>query len=291
MNYYHYTNGCHLAKIVKKGLIRTSKSFLDKNEKPAAWLTKSPEWDIACNVGIVKNTKKIADERDYFFDEVEIKIVDNDYMKKEIGMCRILINENLPVISWEKFRYVSGITWESYYVIDECSKHTSPVGKWICTFSDIPSKYWEGIEMLVDDQWVRWDEQMPIQEFVDLCLSCNCNHAQKEKKLNGFPVVHAKSQIDFIDNYLDEIVRIWEANKNKKGYIQIYITPDYKPYPSGFEFIEKRIKKTSFKPFGESETESYALVHFLWEATFTQYKMALPYENQEYANNDNSNHN
>lgn len=275
MSYYHYTNGSHLAKIVNEGLIRTSKKILDKKEKPAAWLTKSPEWDTACNVGIVKDTKKLAVELDYFFDEVEIETADNDYMRNEIGMCRILINESLPVISWAKFRYVSGIEWTSYYIIDEYSKYTSPVDKWICTFSGIPRKYWEGIEMYVDDQWVRWDEKLPIQEFVNLCLSCNGKQLVQEEMINGFPKKHAQSQLDFIREHHDEIISVWEANKDKRGYIEIYTTPDYKPYASGFKFIEKRVKKSSFKLLQKSDTETYALVHFLWEATFTQYRMAV----------------
>ncbi len=174
MSYYHYTNGCHLPSIVKEGMIRTTNIGCEKKERPAAWLTKSPEWDLACNVGIVKNTKKLADEQDYLNEEVRIETADYDYMKKEIGMCRILISESLPVIPWAKFRYVSGIEWTSYYVIDECSRTSgSPVDKWLCTFSGIPSKFWEGIEMFVDDQWVRWDEKMPIKAFVKLCLSSN----------------------------------------------------------------------------------------------------------------------
>ncbi|MCB8999341.1 MAG: hypothetical protein H6540_04635 [Bacteroidales bacterium] len=201
MSYYHYTNGCHLAKIVNEGLIRTSKMFLDEKVKPAAWLTKSPEWDIACNVGIVKNTKKLAVLQDYFFDEVEIETVDTDYMKKKIGMCRILINKRLPVISWAKFRYVSGIKWTSYYIIDENSKYTSPVEKWICTFSGIPRKYWEGIEMYVDDQWVRWDEVTPIEEFVDVCLSRNRKQEEEEEEemINGLPKVDTQGKLEFID--------------------------------------------------------------------------------------------
>lgn len=291
MSYYHYTKGCHLAKIVNEGIIRTSKNSLDEKEKPAAWLTKSPEWEIACNVGIVKNTKELAVEQDYYSDEVEIETVSNDYMKKEIGMCRILIKESLPVISWEKFRYVSGITWASYYIIDETSRYTSPVNQWYCKFAGIPSRYWEGIEMYVDNQWVRWDETMDIQEFVDLCLSCNGKQEVEEEMINGFPKTHAKSQVDFMEKYHDEIVELWEANKHKKGYIQIYITPDYKPYPNGFEFIEKRVRKSSFKPLRESQTNSYALVHFLWEATFTQYKMAVAYEKEKYNQTEKSIHN
>jgi len=104
---------------------------------------------------------------------------------------------------------------------------------------------------------------------------------------------HCHSQIDFIHEHQEEIVRVWEANKQRKGYIEVYITTDYKPYKSGFRFIEKRIRKNTFKLLSgfESESNNYALVHFLWQATYTQYRMAVGYENQEYANNDNSNHN
>ena len=218
MSYYHYTNGCHLPKIVKDGMIKTTKIAFEEREKPAVWLTKSPEWDVACNVEIVKNTKEIAIEQDYLSDEVEIKTVDNDYMKTEIGMCRILINERLPVISWTKFRYVSGIEWTSYYVIDECSKYTSPIGMWRCSFNPIPKKYWEGIEMFVNDQWVRWDEKIQIEDFVELCLSCNSKQIQQEEMINGFPIKHAQGQLDFINRYSDELGKFWEANKQKGIY-------------------------------------------------------------------------
>lgn len=288
MSIYHYTNGCHLAKIVNEGLIRTSKKFLDKKQKPAGWLTKSPEWDVACNVDIVKDTKEIAVEQDYFFDGVEIKTADNDYMKKEIGMCRILINKSLPVVSWAKFRYVSGIEWTSYYIIDENSKYSSPVDKWICTFSGIPRKYWEGIEMYVGDQWVRWDEKLPIQEFVDLCLSCNGKEPQKEELRNDFPKKRGIAQIDFINDHKKEIVELWKANKDKKGYIEIFITSDYKPYPCGFQFKEKRVRKSSFRTITHSKGEPLALVHFFWDATLTQFRMALPYEEQILTDSDKS---
>ncbi len=276
MNYYHYTKGCHLAKIVNEGIIRTSKTLIEKKEKPAVWLTTSAKWEPACNVGHVVNADNLVSGQTYSSDEVDIVPCNNNYMKKEIGMCRIVVSENVSTVTWAKFKHVSGISEPMFYALDKHSRSIgSPVNQWYCKFAGIPSRYWEGIEMFVDDQWVRWDEKMPIQEFVDLCLSCNGKQVEEEEMINGFPKKHAMYQIAFMERHHDEIKEIWKANKDKKGYIQIYISPDYKPYPCGFEFIEKRIKKTSFKPLRESETETYALVHFLWEATFTQYKMAV----------------
>jgi len=301
MSYYHYTKGSHLGSIVKDGMIKTTKIAFEKGEKPAAWLTKSPEWDVACNAGIVKNTKEIAVEQDYLSDEVEIETADNDYMKKEIGMCRILINESLPVISWAKFRYLSGITWTSYYVVDECSKNTSPVGKWMCTFSGIPRKYWEGIEMYVDDQWVRWDEKISIEEFIDICLSCNGNQERHSLKSDEnikdteiwnhkISKEHCQKQIDFMNAYRDDIAEFWEANKHKEGFIAVHVTDDYKLYDCGLIFKEKRVRKSTFYPsLWKSKTNTFALVHFFWEATFTQYRMAVGYDLANFESPDGKN--
>jgi hypothetical protein len=174
MSYYHYTKGCHLSKIVRDGMIRTTNNFLDKKEKPATWLTKSPVWEVGCNIGKVLNAKDFVSGQYYYVDQINLVSVNNDYMKKKIGMCRILITEALPTISWAKFKYVSGISEEWYNTFDSHFRmEGSPVGKWLCTFNPIPKKYWEGIEMFVDDQWVKWDEKIPIEKFVELCLSCN----------------------------------------------------------------------------------------------------------------------
>jgi hypothetical protein len=174
MSYYHYTKGYYLRSIVKDGMIKTTNKGCEKKEKPAAWLTKSPKWEVACNSGKVLNYQELVVGQIYSSDEVDWVVVNNDCMKKEIGMCRILISEELPTISWAKFKYVGRISEQGYYAIDSYSRGKgSPTGQWLCTFNPIPKRYWEAIEMYVDYQWVRWDEKMPIEKFVEICLSCN----------------------------------------------------------------------------------------------------------------------
>jgi hypothetical protein len=186
MSYYHYTKGCHLPSIVRDGVIKTSKVLLDKKERPAAWLTKSPVWESACNIGKVINVNELVSGNVYDVRDINLVTVTDDYMKKEIGMCRILISETLPVITWAKFKYVSKISLWMYEAIDSYSRSIGcPVEKWICTFTPILKKYWEGIEVFVDNQWVRWDKKMPIKEFVELCLSCNGKKLQEEQLING----------------------------------------------------------------------------------------------------------
>lgn len=280
MSYYHYTKGCHLPSIVREGKIRTSNAGIEKREKPAAWLTKSPEWDSACNFGIAVDIFNLQGGHIYSIDELDLLTATNNYMKREIGMCRIIISDKLPTITWAKFKYVSGISKDTFNAIDSHSrKKGSPVHLWYCTFSPIPCEYWEGIEILVDNEWVKWDGKIPVEEFVELCQSCNGKKQAPKETINGFPKEHCQKQLDFIRRHHDEIIQLWKANENKKGYIEIYITPDYKPYPCGFQFKEKRVKKSTFKPLLNSGEEDYALVHFLWEATYTQYRMGINYEN------------
>ena len=174
MSYFHYTKGCHLRSIVKDGMIKTTNKGCEKKQKPAAWLTKSPVRYAACRIGKVLNYQEVVVGQIYSSDGVDLVIVNNDCMKKEVGICRILISEDLPTISWAKYKYVSGISEQLYYAIESVSRSKgNPTGQWLCTFNPIPKKYWEAIEMYVDYQWVRWDEKVPIAKFVEICLSCN----------------------------------------------------------------------------------------------------------------------
>lgn len=287
MSYYHYTKGSHLSSIVKDGMIKTTNRCCEEKEKPAAWLSKSLSWEVACNIGIFTNEKLVVGDTKSM-DEIDSIPADYDYVKKEIGMCRILINETFQTISWKNFKHVSGISKRGYNAWETYSKgNGSSTDQWLCTFSPIPKKYWEGIEMYVNDQWVKWDEKTLIEEFIEFCLRCNgsqeLNEWEKNKKVSK---QHCQSQVYFIDKYKDEIIEFWEANKHKKGYIEIYVTPDYKPYECGFSFKEKRVHKSTFNVLGESSTGDCALVHFLWEATFNQYRMALAYEVEHYKSND-----
>jgi hypothetical protein len=278
MSYYHYTKASKLLGIVNGGFIKTSKNLTEKKEKPAVWLTKSPEWESACNVGRVILPTDLKAGSTYSSDEIQTVAADNDYMKSEIGMCRIVISEKLPTVSWAKFKYLSGISEESYNSIDSYSRSIgSPVDKWLCSFDPIPQEYWEGIELLVADTWVRWDGKYNITQFVELCMSCNRTQSMEFLNKKYYPE-YVYSQAAFVERYKTEIVKFWEAHKNKKGYIEIYVTPEYEPYNCGFRFIEKRIKKSSFKPMVGLNADAYALVHFLWEETYTQYKVSLGYE-------------
>jgi hypothetical protein len=278
MSNYHYTKGCHLPSIVKDGVIKQSTCLIEYKEKPAVWLTKSSEWEIACNIGKVINHQDFVSGQICDLNDIESVTVSNNYMKKEIGMCRILINESLPTISWAKFKYASGISESIFNAIDSHSRSIGcPVGEWICTFNPIPKEYWDAIEMFVNDEWVRWDEKIPIENFLDICLSCNGNENSKEIVAMWVNNMQVQKIIGFINKYENEIIDFWEANKGERGYVKVFVKSDYTPCVGGIMFIEQRVRKSTFHILEESETGRYALVQFLWEDTFGQHKLALAY--------------
>lgn len=280
MSIYHYTRATKVLGIVNGGFIRTSKNLIGKKEKPAVWLTKSPEWESAFMDGRLIHPTVVKSGSIYSTDQIQREATDIDFMKCEIGMCRIVIREDLPTVSWAKFKHVSGISEKSYNAIDSYSRSIgSPVDKWLCSFDPIPEEYWEGIELLVADTWVRWDGKFNITQFIELCMSCNRTQSMEYRNIKYYPeYVHC--QAAFIERYKTEIIKFWEAHKNTKGYIEIYVTPEYEPYKCGFQYIEKRVNKSSFKPLNASPAAEYALVHFLWEETYTKYKVQLGYEKE-----------
>ena len=185
MSYYHYTKGLHLPTIVNDGIIKTTNAGIEKREKPAAWLTKSPQWEICCNVGSFMNLD-LETRRNISLNDLEIETVHNSFMMKKIGMCRIVISETLPTVSWAKFKHVSGISERMYETLDKLSQNKGSItDQWSCTFNPIPRRFWESIEMFVKDEWVKWDESLPIAEFVDLCMSCNGSEIYNKTRLTA----------------------------------------------------------------------------------------------------------
>ena len=89
-------------------------------------------------------------------------------------------------------------------------------------------------------------------------------------------------QMDFIRHNVGDFAALYEVEtaKGKKGYVRVYATADYLHYHD-LEFVEqKHIVKKSFLDMTTvfKESESVLLIEFLWTATKTKYKVAIPYQ-------------
>lgn len=144
MNLYHYTKAVHLIRIVKDGYIKRATAFIGKNETPAVHLTYSPEWEPTVWSDSKGDINKIAG-----------------------GKARIIVKDTIKVVTWDKFKYVSGTSTAFYDSLTKTAKErNSPIDQWRQYFGKITKENWLGIEIYNNDQWIRWDGIIPIEDFV-----------------------------------------------------------------------------------------------------------------------------
>lgn len=262
MSNYHYTKAVHLANIVNEGKIRTTIITNDKKERPAVWLTKSEEWELCCSAGRFNPGGLITTR-------LSLK-----EMQETLGVCRIKISEKLQTTSWAKFKYVGKISESYYHQFDDfCQKQGGKTHRWNCSFKPISSEYFESIEMLVGDKWLKWDGSVSIEEFIDICHSCNVDAELPEMKEYPLEIL---GQLDFFLNKQDEIIEAWEKNKGSKGYLEIYVREDY--CTCNIKYINKNIRKSQFHHTPINENHDYLYLHMLWFDTKTHYKGAFAYD-------------
>ena len=265
MNNYHYTTAVNLLAIVNEGEIRTSSITHEKRERSAVWLTKSEDWENCFSPGKLNITGKILTR------------LTLDELKCSIGLCRIKISDNLQTTSFAKFKHVGKVS-NAYFehLRDDLIKDRAKLELWNCSFRNITEQYFDSIEMLVDDEWVKWDGTVSIKEFVDVCHSCNSSDALPEVKI---VTPEFYGQMRFYMNKHDEIIEAWEANKDKRGYLEIYVKEDYDT--CSIKFIEKGFKDSDFCAAEESDSGHYIYMHLLWYDTYTHYKGAFAYNPQD----------
>ncbi len=276
MSYYHLTKGLHLPSIVNEGLIRTTLISDEKKEKPAVWLTQSTDWDNACNANeLISPLEAESEWINKIFGKKDRRLNFSE-MRSILGLSRIKIKESLPVTTWAKYKYVGGISENFYTAFDKASREIgSPTDLWGCSFKPISIEYFESIEMMVGDEWVKWDGSFPIEKFVELCHSCNGEGSLPELVEPTVPK-YVNGQMDFIVNHEHDLIKLWEENKHKKGYLNITVMGDYDTMFS--QFVEGKFWRKNFLKLAESKSGNYIYVQFNWFDTKTSYKACLAYE-------------
>lgn len=262
MSNYHYTKGIHLAKIINDGKINTTRISNEKKEKRAVWLTRSEEWEICCSSGKLDP---------YTGESTTMTLIE---MRDLFGVCRIKIKDNYPTFSWAKYKYTGRISAEFYENFTNFSDILGcNTSRWYYSFSPICIEHFESIEMLVGEEWIAWDETISIEDFIDICHSCNSNKKLPETKVLDN---HILKQVEFLLDNQERIIEEWENNLGKIGYLEIYIDEKYE---QGYiRFFEKKFKKSSFKCTYNKVGDNCLYLHLLWGATKTHYNSAFAYD-------------
>jgi hypothetical protein len=93
------------------------------------------------------------------------------------------------------------------------------------------------------------------------------------------------NQAEFINQHLLEWIELYENNKDRTGYIQVYADKDFKAY--GLEYkLHKCPKKLNFSMLDSDakyasdhlDSTKFLNVEILWEINHTKARYALRYE-------------
>jgi hypothetical protein len=144
---WHYTTEGKLDDIISSGVLRISQWEKKMGfPKPSLWFSKNPDWEPTA-------TKMAMDEN-----QVPIKLTRQEQYELD-GLGRIAIKYSQELISWAKYRRVSGLD-ESLLDRMELTgreKGASP-SDWFASLKNIYERDWIAIEFWDGNGWVSYWE-------------------------------------------------------------------------------------------------------------------------------------
>lgn len=140
---YHYTIGDRTESILECGYIDMATAFIEKNERPAAWLSSHPDWDETANKMLLKPDGTLA------------SCDKEDTRKIGGGLFRFRISRGeLEIHDWQGYRRLSGVSdliaVSQEIVTREKGMDTS---EHYCVFGHIGHEHWEAIEYWDGSVW------------------------------------------------------------------------------------------------------------------------------------------
>ena len=143
LRFFHYTSPTYLPTIIKAGYIKLATEGIDKNEKPAVWLSTNSIWEhTATKIGIINGVpNQLTMEQQYKF----------------VGLARIEVQRIEGFVDWNVFGSVSGVTEQSYLFMERLGKRKGAnPDEWWAYFEEIVSKNWLQIEIWNGSSWLKY---------------------------------------------------------------------------------------------------------------------------------------
>jgi hypothetical protein len=139
--YYHYTTIENLQKILASGEISLATAGVEKNEKPAAWVSSNSQWENTVNkFRIIANGT--------------ISILSFEEMIK-YGIARIQIAEDKNLVHFGKFFFQSNMKKSTFNALIKSGKERGANPKeWFASFQPISQNQWKKVEIYKDDKWL-----------------------------------------------------------------------------------------------------------------------------------------
>lgn len=161
---WHYSNGMVIEEIVKSGVIKLATAGIVAPEKPAAWFSSNPHWDLSANRGnlaLKKGDYPVGTAFSVDPDEFEETPFDAEAMDRDFGRYRIGVLPEAAPHGWETFKKLSGIQKDIAESLEKMVESHGNPREWRASFSPVPRKMWRTVERLVSGVWVTHVELEP----------------------------------------------------------------------------------------------------------------------------------
>lgn len=143
---YHYTTYKQLKLILSDNVLKLSEFEKKQGDRhPAVWFSANPFWEPTATkiMGTIFGQKPMTKEEQH----------------KHFGCARISIYYEKDLITWAKYKHVSGLK-EDYLDRMELAgevKGANP-DDWFASFTPVKRDKWVDIEVWTGDKWIMFNE-------------------------------------------------------------------------------------------------------------------------------------
>jgi hypothetical protein len=155
MRIWHYTIYDVLEAIFKSGEIKTTNIGVEAKEKPAAWFSINSDFEQTAKKAIQDpQTGKI--KRNQGRDEL---------FKAGFQCVRIEVNQNLPFLTWKKYKNKSGISKQMAKAMEQVGiEQGANPDEWLALFKPVSLDDCLNIEIWDGKEWVILAKREEQQE-------------------------------------------------------------------------------------------------------------------------------
>ncbi len=172
---WHYTLGTKLLGIMDLQAIFPAVARTDEQERPAVWFSTLDRWEPTATKGIRQKNGVI---RDATMQEME----------RQLGLYRLGVGADYPLIDMQEFRKTSGITRRSFKLLKKVGiKKGAHPDCWLTSYKPVPMSDIVAVERFINGRWadcpicdgsiqlVPTDNEKDIPDGIKCCTVADSN--------------------------------------------------------------------------------------------------------------------
>ena len=143
--FWHYTNGRRIDQIIESGQINLATAYIEKNERPAVWLSTNPLFENTA-------TRLTKEGEDIPFNDSRLPAI------------RIEVRPSDKYVTWARFKHTGKISPRMAMHVEKVGRESGAnPAQWYASFRPILMKDWLSIEIW-DNSTRKWIKYIKNQQ-------------------------------------------------------------------------------------------------------------------------------